>query len=242
MEAGHGLRALRATVFAAVCVLLAALGHAVMSGTAVPWWAIGGALSGTGGAAWFMAGRERGPLLVTLATVGAQSGLHSFFEIAQNVARTSAAAGLQHAAGMGHSMAAGDGGMAAMNAAGMPGMSGMAGTSGGMSVQAGAHNMGHMAHMGHGALGMWSAHVLVALVSAMWLCGGEQAAFRLGRALTARLFAPLFILFHDAPATRPAPRIRRADGERARAAQRLRQLLYAHVLATRGPPARAAVV
>ncbi|MEV0279740.1 hypothetical protein AB0I22_25570 [Streptomyces sp. NPDC050610] len=230
MEAGHGLRALRATVFAAVCVLLAALGHAVMSGTAVPWWAIGGALSGTGGAAWFMAGRERGPLLVTLATVGAQSGLHSFFAIAQNVARTSAAAGLQHATGAGHSIPAGipagDGAMAAMNSPDAP-------------ASIAAHATMH--HMGHGALGMWSAHVLVALVSAMWLCGGEQGAFRLGRALTARLFAPLLVLFHDAPPTRSAPRVRRADGERARAAQRLRQLLYAHVLATRGPPARAAV-
>ncbi len=168
-----------------------------------------------------MAGRERGPLLVTLATVGAQSGLHSFFGLAQNVARTSAAAGHQHTMGSGHfTTATGDAAMAATHAPD-------------------AHATMH--HMGHGALGMWSAHVLVALVSAMWLCGGEQAAFRLGRALTARLFAPLLILFQDAPATRPAPRIRRADGERARAAQRLRQLLYAHVLATRGPPARAAV-
>ncbi|MEV0261089.1 hypothetical protein AB0I49_07045 [Streptomyces sp. NPDC050617] len=226
MEAGHGLRALRAIVFAAVCVLLAALGHAVMSGAAVPWWAIGGALSGTGGLAWFMAGRERGPLLVTLATVGAQSGLHSFFALAQNVASTSAAAGMPHTMGAGHAMPAADAAMAAMNSPDAP-------------ASLSAHATMH--HMGHGALGMWSAHVLVALVSAMWLCGGEQAAFRLGRALTARLFAPLLVLFDDAPPTRPAPRIRRSDGERARAAQRLRQLLYAHVLATRGPPVRAAV-
>ncbi|MEU7137239.1 hypothetical protein [Streptomyces sp. NPDC046261] len=221
-------------MFAAVCVLLAALGHAVMSQATVPWWAIAVALSTTGACAWFLAGRERGPLLITLATVGAQTGLHSFFTLAQNVAQN-AAREAAHAAGgvvvdlgalgssamcggTGHAM--GGGGPAAMDGS-MPPMD---------------HAMGGM-HGGHGALGMWSAHILVAVICGAWLSGGEQAAFRLGRTIGARLRAPLLFLFHDVPVRTGPPRVRaRLD----RADQRLRQLLYAHVLATRGPPARVA--
>lgn len=231
-------------MFAAVCVLLAALGHAVMSGTTVPWWAVAVALCTTGSGAWFMAGRERGPLLITLATVGAQTGLHFFFALSQNVAANAARAAAAARAGlptgmpgmdpgmpMGHDMA----GMADMSMSGA-----MGGMSGGMGAMAGHAMSGHsMAmHTGHGAIGMWSAHVLVAIVCGVWLSGGEQAAFRLGRALRTRLFAPLLVLFRDTPTPSGPPRIR---ADRTRAAQRLRQLLYAHVLDTRGPPARVAV-
>ncbi|MEU5427044.1 hypothetical protein AB0H73_15765 [Streptomyces olivoreticuli] len=248
-QAHQGPRALRAAVFAAVCVLLAALGHAVMSGTTVPWWAVAVALCTTGSGAWFMAGRERGPLLITLATVGAQTGLHFFFALSQNVvvntARAAAAAraglptgvpGTDPGMPMGHDMA---GSMSDMG--GMAGMAGMrmghdmTGMGGGMDAMSG-HSMAM--HAGHGALGMWSAHVLVAVVCGIWLSGGEQAAFRLARTLRTRLFAPLLVLFQDVPTPFVPPRIR---ADRTRAAQRLRQLLYAHVLATRGPPARVAV-
>ncbi|MCD9143201.1 hypothetical protein [Streptomyces albireticuli] len=256
MSAGQspyqGPRTLRAAMFAVVCVLLAALGHAVMSGTTVPWWAVVVALSGTGSAAWFLAGRERGPLLITLATVGAQTALHHFFALAQNVAANAARAarlgldgdfplpggmsGMSGMGGMGDmggmgNMGGGGHSMSAMpmspDMAGMPmdhsmGMAGMSG-----------HDMSM--HAGHGALAMWSAHVVVALICGIWLAGGEQAAFRLGRTLRTRLFAPLLVLFRDVPTRQGPPRIR---ADRTRAAQRLRQLLYAHVLATRGPPAR----
>lgn len=214
-------------MFAAVCVLLAALGHAVMSGTTVPWWAVAVALTGTGSCAWFLAGRERGPLLITLATVGAQTGLHSFFSVAQNVAQRAAAA---HAAGTVPPAPAGD----HLTCGGLPAMATT--TPMPMDRMSMDHmSMGHMSMgAGHGALGMWSAHVLVAVVCGIWLSGGEQAAFRLGRTIGARLRAPLLFLFHDVPA-RSDPRRIRAD--RSRAAQRLRRLLYAHVIATRGPPA-----
>lgn len=41
MTAGRCSRTLRAAVFAVVCVLLAALGHVLMSGSEVPAWALG---------------------------------------------------------------------------------------------------------------------------------------------------------------------------------------------------------
>ncbi|MFI1800121.1 hypothetical protein ACH427_22590 [Streptomyces sp. NPDC020379] len=225
-----------------------------MSGTTVPWWAVAVALCATGSGAWFMAGRERGPLLITLATVGAQTGLHFFFALSQNVVANAARAAAAARAGlptglpgtdpgmpMGHDMAGSMSGMAGMSTGAMGDMGGAMGhMSGGMSGMAGHSMAGHsMAmHAGHGALGMWSAHVLVAVVCGVWLSGGEQAAFRLGRTLRTRLFAPLLVLFRDVPTPSGPPRIR---ADRTRAAQRLRQLLYAHVLDTRGPPARVAV-
>ncbi|MEH6375777.1 hypothetical protein V7793_15770 [Streptomyces sp. KLMMK] len=234
-------------MFAAVCVLLAALGHAVMSGTTVPWWAVAVALCGTGSGAWFLAGRERGPLLITLATVGAQTGLHFFFGLAQNVVVNAARAarlGLDPGMPMpmpmpasmdmpaGHSMPMPMDGMS------MDGMS--MGSTGSMDMSSMGDMAGHSMsmHGGHGALGMWTAHVLVAVICGMWLAGGEQAAFRLARTLRGSLFTPFLVLFRTGAAPSGPPRIR---ADRSRAAQRLRQLLYAHVLATRGPPARVAV-
>ncbi|MET9413796.1 hypothetical protein ABZY03_06330 [Streptomyces klenkii] len=217
-----------------------------MSGTTVPWWAVAVALCGTGSGAWFLAGRERGPLLITLATVGAQTGLHFFFALAQNVVVNTARAarlGLDPGMPVDHGAASPMGGMAGMAGMGdmaphsmdmsqsmhaMPSMDGMAGMAG--------HSMSM--HAGHGALGMWSAHVLVAVICGMWLAGGEQAAFRLARTVRGRLLAPLLVLVGAVPAPPGPPRIR---ADRSRAAQRLRQLLYAHVLSRRGPPARVAV-
>ncbi|MER7794939.1 hypothetical protein [Streptomyces sp. NPDC097640] len=224
MEAGHVLRALRAAVFAAVCVLLAALGHALMSGAAVPWWVIGAAVPLVGGAAWCLAGRERGPLAVVAATVGAQTALHVAFGLAQG-----ALPGTGTGAG-----------------AGAP--SGAAPTHAPMSMPTSMPMSGH-AHeamasaplpggQGYGALGMWSAHLVAALLCGMWLSGGEQAAFRLVRTLATGLFAPLLTLLYGAPRVPARPRVRAA---RHGGSQRLRRLLLAHVIATRGPPPGAAV-
>ncbi|WP_432036445.1 hypothetical protein [Streptomyces cucumeris] len=255
MEAGRGLRALRATVFAAVCVLLAALGHAVMSGTGVPWWAVTAAVLVTGGAAWAVAGRERGPLLVTAATVGAQSVLHLGFAFAQKV--TVGAAGAPGAVGAvagsgpvhhtghlahasAHAHAAVD--TMAMHAAPTHSMTSHAAMGqDAMSHAAMGNGVVADAVMGHGALGMWSAHVLVALLCGMWLSGGEQAAFRLFRLVrtrAVRLFAPLLALLLCAA---PPPGPVRPRAAREGTAQRLRRLLLVHVIATRGPPVPSAV-
>ena len=83
MTAGWGARTVRSAVFAAVCVVLAALGHVLMSGRHVPAWALAAGLAVTAGAAWSLAGRERGlPLIVTLV-VATQAALHSAFSLAQ---------------------------------------------------------------------------------------------------------------------------------------------------------------
>ncbi|OKK22265.1 hypothetical protein AMK16_03610 [Streptomyces sp. CB00455] len=72
-------------MFAAVCVLLAATGHIVMSGTAVPWWAIAASLACTTAAAWALAGRERGLPVVTASVIAVQAALHACFSLVQAV-------------------------------------------------------------------------------------------------------------------------------------------------------------
>ncbi|GAA3736019.1 hypothetical protein [Streptomyces tremellae] len=91
MPAGSGVRALRAAVFAAVCVLLGALGHVLMSGLPLPWWALAGGALGTASAAWSCAGRERTAPWVVGFTVAAQAVLHTCFTLAQAATVPSAA-------------------------------------------------------------------------------------------------------------------------------------------------------
>ncbi|MGW6414541.1 hypothetical protein [Streptomyces sp. NPDC055055] len=70
-------------MFAAVCVLLAATGHVLMSGRDLPSAVLAPASVGTLVVAWLLAGRERGLLAVTAATVAVQSALHAAFSWSQ---------------------------------------------------------------------------------------------------------------------------------------------------------------
>ncbi|TJZ58953.1 hypothetical protein FCH28_02010 [Streptomyces piniterrae] len=81
MTAGSVSRAVRAAIFAAVCVTTAALGHSLMSPRPVPWWALVAACGATGAMAWWPAGRERGGFVVTGSTVLTQLGLHFLFDL-----------------------------------------------------------------------------------------------------------------------------------------------------------------
>ncbi|MFE6403692.1 hypothetical protein [Streptomyces alboflavus] len=93
MTGGRSCRAVRAAVFAAACVLLAATGHALMSSAPLPWWALPGAGGATFAGAWLVAGRERGVLAVTSASVVAQAALHTWFSLAQAMAQSSPGGG-----------------------------------------------------------------------------------------------------------------------------------------------------
>ncbi|MGW1269346.1 hypothetical protein [Streptomyces sp. NPDC002491] len=91
-RSGRDLRLLRAAVFAAVCVVLAAVGHTAASCTAVPLWTLGvGFLSAVAVAAP-LAGRARSaPGIAALLAVG-QTVLHTLFGLGQHTASVSAAA------------------------------------------------------------------------------------------------------------------------------------------------------
>ncbi|MFE6619084.1 hypothetical protein [Streptomyces sp. NPDC057740] len=223
MTAGWCSRTLRAAVFAAVCVLLTALGHVMMSGTAVPWWAMAAGAAVTGGAAWLSAAGERGPVVVGSAVVAAQTALHVSFSFAQTVvhpqtsgAMATSAASMGHATGTAHSMASTD-------------------HTG--SVHAPDHGMGALFSTGISSTGMLAAHLLAALLCGLWLAHGERAAFRILRALGGWLAAPLRL-----PLRSPAPPHRpRVIAPWVRSDHPPRRLDLTCAITSRGPPTGTAV-
>ncbi|MFI9340680.1 hypothetical protein ACIG0D_05305 [Streptomyces sp. NPDC052773] len=214
MTAGWGARTVRAAVFAAVCVLLAALGHVLMSGRHVPGWTLAGGLAVTGAVGWGLAGRERGLPLITAVVVTAQTALHSAFSYAQ-----SGTPDTGHTAHMAH----------------------MTPTSGHIVHMADMGDMGRSmvadpAPAGASS-GMLAAHLLAALLCGLWLAHGERAAFRILRAVAGWLAAPLRLplrLLVVAPPPRPRLRRRRSD-------RSPRRLLLVHAITSRGPPVGTAV-
>ncbi|WP_406440662.1 hypothetical protein OHB14_17135 [Streptomyces sp. NBC_01613] len=221
MTAGWCSRTLRAAVFAAVCVLLAALGHVMMSGSDVPAWALAAGAAVTGVAGWCLAGRERGLPLIVTVVVAAQTALHSAFSLAQSATTGS------------DSMDMGSMDTGSMRTASMPATD---------STAAGTMDVGHMDHLGQSAggsssFGMLAAHLLAALLCGLWLAYGEQAAFRILRAVAGWLAAPLRLLL-VLPVTPDRPRI----PVRRRRSERVPRLLLVHAITSRGPPPGTAVV
>ncbi|MBP2035531.1 hypothetical protein [Streptomyces avidinii] len=227
-------------MFAALCVLLAATGHLLMSGTAVPWWALAVALPGTAVTAWALAGRERGLLAVTAAAVAVQALLHAGFTLAQSLAPAAPTAGSgqmsqpppgvempEAAAHVHHAMHGAADAPSALTAA-----IGATGVTGG-PLPGAMHEAAGMS-----PTGMLAAHLLAAVLCGLWLAHGERAAFRVVRAVAARLWTPLRLLLRTAvPARRPTVRMRRRRARRAP-----RRLLLAHAITSRGPPAGTAVL
>ncbi|MEU8728084.1 hypothetical protein AB0C68_01715 [Streptomyces tendae] len=239
MSAGWCLRTTRAAVFAAVCVLLAALGHVTMSDTSVPWWSLAVALVVCAGAAWCLAGRERGLFPVSFAVVAVQSALHGWFSYAQAVStpplRTGGAAdGMPaghhaalsaHTGQVIHSMPPGESAMGATDA---------------MDHATGLGHMmsGHMMSGQMSATGMLAAHLLAACLTGLWLAHGERAAFRILRAVVGRLAAPLRLLL-ALPVTPWRPRVVLSRGRTEDHEPRRLSLVYA--VTSRGPPVGTAV-
>jgi hypothetical protein len=84
---------------------------------------------------------------------------------------------------------------------------------------------------------MLAAHLLAALLCGLWLAYGEQAAFRILRAVAGWLAAPLRLLL-ALPASQERPRV---PARRSRSDRAPRLLLLAHAITSRGPPPGTAV-
>ncbi|MFD5842680.1 hypothetical protein [Streptomyces chartreusis] len=84
-RSGSDLRVLRAAVFAAVCVVLAGVGHVLGSCATIPMWTLGAGFLGVLVVALPFAGRERSlPGIAALLAVG-QTVLHTVFGLGQHV-------------------------------------------------------------------------------------------------------------------------------------------------------------
>ncbi|MFF3493357.1 hypothetical protein ACFYWS_18590 [Streptomyces sp. NPDC002795] len=246
MTTGWGARAGRAAVFAAVCVLLTALAHTLMSGDTVPWWVLAAGFVTIGGSACASAGRERGLLTVVGLAVAAQAALHLSFSWAQVLAHPAASGGSVAGRWLDHVLcrtamepsAMGDMRMDAMPAGSMSDLSNMSALDG-MGAMGDMHAMGSAGHDmgGMSPSGMLAAHLLAAVLSGLWLAYGERAAHRIARSVVGRLVAPLRLPFRlPTPPHRPRVQIRRTRSDRAP-----RDLLLAYTITSRGPPAGDAV-
>ncbi|MFJ6654817.1 hypothetical protein ACIQNG_00370 [Streptomyces sp. NPDC091377] len=215
MTAGWCSRTVRAALFAAVCVLLAAVGHVLMSGSDLPAWVLVVALGLTGGLGWCLAARERGLALVVFVAVVAQSLLHTAFSFVQSGAGP------------------------ATTGPGDPGHTAHGATGGMSDGSALADQVGHMGHSmtGSASLGMFAAHLLAALLSGVWMAFGERAVFRMLRAVAGWLAAPLRLLF-GLPV---APRRPYVPPRRPARGRTPRSLLLVHAITSRGPPPGIAV-
>ncbi|MCX4852176.1 hypothetical protein [Streptomyces sp. NBC_00893] len=227
MSAGWCSRTIRAAVFAAVCVLLAALGHVMMSGSYVPAWALAAGVAVTGAVGWCLAGRERGLPIVVAVVVAAQTALHWAFSLAQSASGGSASTDMGDMGSMHMSMDMGSMQMDSMD-----------------MTHTGMGHMG-MTHMGHSmdgggssSFGMLAAHLLAALLTGLWLAFGEKAAFRILRAVAGWLAAPLRLLL-ALPAAPGGPRVSLACRRSDRAPS---LLLLAYAISSRGPPVGTVVV
>ncbi|MEW1638136.1 hypothetical protein AB0469_29245 [Streptomyces sp. NPDC093801] len=267
MTPGHCSRAVRAAMFAALCVVLAATGHVLMSGTPLPGWALAGAFAGASALAWSLAGTERGLRAVTTVAVAVQAALHAGFSLVQSLTRP-LPAGRSFAEQWAQYLTCGDTRMSPSEAARLvddAGLGGMVhqpppGTASLADAGAHAHHALHgmpdamqgapgipgaavpdahaMAGMSTSASGMLAAHLLAAVVAGLWLAYGEQAAFRLLRTFTAWLWTPLRLLLAPSPVPhRPPPRARRRRDHSP-----LRQLFLIDVITSRGPPPGTAVI
>ncbi|UUU23951.1 hypothetical protein [Streptomyces sp. DSM 40750] len=258
MTAGWGSRTTRAAMFAAVCVLLAALGHVMMSGTQVPWWAMAAGAAATGAVGWCLAGRERGLPLITSVVVAAQTALHSGFELVQSSGPTAPMSHM-YSASSANSMGSADSMGSAVSTSSAD-LTDMGSTHMIHTVHtAAAGHMDHVDHTGYlldgssassssllsplasayaSSAGMFAAHLLAALLCGLWLAYGERAAFALLRAVAGWLAAPLRLsLALPAAPEHPRPRVRRGRSDRSP-----RRLLLVHAITSRGPPAGTAVI
>ncbi|ELS56470.1 hypothetical protein STVIR_2568 [Streptomyces viridochromogenes Tue57] len=205
---------MRAAVFAAVCVVTTALGHALMADDVLPWWAVGVAFAGTASGAWRLTRRERRSVTVVGATVVAQGLLHLLFSLTHQLVRQPHEVGFSHSGAVMHH----------------PGMHAKA-----METP---YDAPFLPTVMHGlSAGMLLAHLLAAAACGVWLWWGETAAHRIGRALAAALLAPLRrvcrVLLHGAVRCE-APSCRLVDSAAEDARPTPSSLR--HAVVRRGPP------
>ncbi|GAB3959883.1 hypothetical protein GCM10029978_007850 [Actinoallomurus acanthiterrae] len=160
-------RLMRAGAFAAVCVVLSAVAHALMNPRPLPeyaGWVAYAALTGVG---YCLADRRRSAWWLLLAVEVTQVGLHLWFSA---VSAPAAAGAGWDAARMHHSM---------------PGM---------RQVAAGTVARS-MSHSGMSGWGMLVAHAVAGALVALWLAAGERAAWRALAAMTRLFLTPALRVF-----------------------------------------------
>ncbi|MFF8292743.1 hypothetical protein ACF068_26395 [Streptomyces sp. NPDC016309] len=185
-----GPRLLRAAVFAAVCVVLSALGHALAACETVPWWTLALGFLGVLALTVPFAGRERSLPVITTALAVGQLGLHALFGLGQRQQFTVDIGDRADEAlvRMAAKLVCGAGGSALS-----PADAHRIVTRAGLDPAAAAPHAGHAGHLGRmgrlaePAAGLWPGlpmllgHLLAAVVTGWLLRRGDLALLKLGR-------------------------------------------------------------
>ncbi|MEW2494327.1 hypothetical protein AB0942_12380 [Streptomyces nodosus] len=230
MGASWAVRSVRAAVFAVVCVLLAAAGHALATGFAPPLWVEAGGFLAVFTVATALAARERSLLGIGAAMLVVQGGLHLAFDAAgppdapTHLAMHSPGLPTEtHGTGL-HTALHSEGLHAAMHMMGTPmtGMS-MAAMPPGMPLAAPSHGMSAPAVVAHLAAALVASWCLRRGEAALWSLLCKAVAFVPGLAAWWRTAAPL-------------PGYALPTGPFAPRRHPLRQTLLRHALSRRGPP------
>ncbi|GAB2608089.1 hypothetical protein GCM10027168_46370 [Streptomyces capparidis] len=177
METTTWLRTLRAALFTALCVTLAASAHVLLSRSPLPLATLAVVAAGVFGAAFALAGRERRLAHIAALLVPLELAVDWVFTRSQDTCYGTSGGPVP---GSLRSVGAlcGDG-----------------------------SSVGTVIELPGGMVPAWLlllAHVAVGLIAAWWLRQGEAAAFRLLRALAAVAVAPLRLVL-SVPVTAPVP-------------------------------------
>ncbi|MEU5305603.1 hypothetical protein ACH4YO_38445, partial [Streptomyces noursei] len=246
MPVTAALRYVRAAVFAAVCVVLSATGHAMMSGPALPGWALATAAVAVFACAALAADRERSLPVIAGGVLACQGGLHLFFSWAQGVTAPAQTTGktaawadllLCNPSGAGSTPLLGSSMHQTVRRAGLDWNSPPAHHHGaGMGL--GSHTAHTMPGMHHSGFGMLAAHLLAGLVCAWWLHRGERAVFSLLAALAAVAYRSLhrLIRLFVTGAAEPVPSGGPRRFRRPAASGQLHLAVVRYAVVRRGPP------
>lgn len=229
---GPALRLVRAVVFAAVCVLTAAVGHTLAADYPLPAGFLAGAMAATTAAAWWLGRAERGALAITASTVGVQLALHTLFSFAPVPGGGGGhhAQHQQQAAALPPSVCMGGATDPVAQAVWQ------AHTTAAPTAPPGPDSplASVVQLLTHGSWTMFSAHVLAAVVCGLWMWRGEAAFFTIARSLHGALFQPLRLALTGLTRARPVPVPRGVPVTVL--PRRPRDLLLRHAVSRRGPP------
>ncbi|HEX5566525.1 MAG TPA: hypothetical protein VFY14_06265 [Streptomyces sp.] len=214
-----GIRTVRAAVFTALCVVLSAGAHVLLSGNPLPYPPLVLVSAAVFVIAFALAGRERGFWPIAGLLVPLELAADTVFTTGQDACYGQAGgpvAGPLRSLGFDLLCAGGDFGtpLARMTTSGAPALS------------AGAHPAAPWL--------LLAAHVAVGLSAAAWLRRGDAALTRLLRATAAAVFRPLLLAAtaHRAPTGPCGPGFRPAPPPRARRGFPP----LTHSVVRRGPP------
>ncbi|MBC3841494.1 hypothetical protein GXW82_18010 [Streptacidiphilus sp. 4-A2] len=246
------LRLLRAAAFAAVCLVVSATAHTLMSGQPVPSWALAVGFASLFLVAMGLTGRECSFLGIAAAVLVGELGLDLFFSVAQSAVPVPGSAAARWSTALlclpgqhGSSLPPGMSVTALLRAVGLnpalaahPPTAALSVPMPGAGAAGSAAATGLMSALGlsHGLYGMLAVHALAGLLSSCWLRGGEAAAFALLRALAAAAVGllRLTLLLGSGAAGTPQVALRRLEDVRLPPLTGRFALL--HSVVRRGPP------